>query len=182
MAHSTLPFEGTCLQPLEALNAFSELQECKIVAHKLQSGANCSEGVEVKCPARLAPNGSPGSNVPVPNNRKGPMLTLIAWISLALSFACATLIAVDEMRRPQKMWIMNIVWPVTALYLSVFAVWAYFRLGRGMTKQAMESMPKQMIERTTMREGRSVSALAASMAASIASRSSASSTCCTCQP
>ena len=75
------------------------------------------------------------------------MLTLIAWISLALSFACATLIAVDEMRRPQKMWIMNIVWPVTALYLSVFAVWAYFRLGRGMTKQAMESMPKQMMER-----------------------------------
>jgi hypothetical protein len=30
----------------------------------------------------------------------------------------------------QRMWIMNIVWPVTSLYLSVFGLWAYFRFDR----------------------------------------------------
>lgn len=29
-----------------------------------------------------------------------------------------------------KMGVMNVVWPVTALYFSVLAVWAYYRLGR----------------------------------------------------
>ena len=51
------------------------------------------------------------------------MLAAIAWVSLAVAFACALWIAVDEMRHPQAMAIMNIVWPVTALYLSVFALW-----------------------------------------------------------
>ena len=35
-------------------------------------------------------------------------------------------------RRPQKMFIMNLVWPITALYFSVFALWFYFRIGRPM--------------------------------------------------
>lgn len=26
--------------------------------------------------------------------------------------------------------VMNVVWPVSALYFSVFAVWAYYRIGR----------------------------------------------------
>jgi hypothetical protein len=29
---------------------------------------------------------------------------------------------IDEIRHPQKMWIMNIVWPVTALCLNVFGI------------------------------------------------------------
>lgn len=36
------------------------------------------------------------------------------------------------------MWIMNIVWPATALYLSVFALWGYFRYGRRMARDAMQ--------------------------------------------
>lgn len=40
------------------------------------------------------------------------------------------------------MGIMNVVWPATALYLSVVGLWAYFRLGRHMTKEAQVS--KQM--------------------------------------
>ena len=58
------------------------------------------------------------------------MLHLVAWISLVVAFACATVIAADEVGRPQRMFIMNIVWPVTALYFSVFALWAYLRFGR----------------------------------------------------
>lgn len=71
------------------------------------------------------------------------MFETIAWISLGIAFFCAILIAVDELRHPQKMWIMNIVWPVTALYFSVFAVWGYFRAGRKMSKSAMNNMDEQ---------------------------------------
>ena len=65
-------------------------------------------------------------------------LTVIAWCSIAVAFACALIIALDEVRRPQKMAVMNVVWPVTALYFSVFAVWAYFALGTKKTEAAMQ--------------------------------------------
>jgi Domain of unknown function (DUF4396) len=82
------------------------------------------------------------------------VFTLIAWISLGAAFVCALAIAIDEMRHPQQMWIMNIVWPVTALYFSVFALWGYFRIGRGMTKNAMHGMSKdQMQQHKTPQEG-----------------------------
>lgn len=74
------------------------------------------------------------------------MLTIFAWISLALAFGCALVIVVDETRHPQKMWIMNVVWPVTALYLSVFTLWAYFARGRGMSRDAMQSMSKEQMD------------------------------------
>lgn len=34
------------------------------------------------------------------------------------------------------MWIMNLVWPITALYFSIFGLWGYVRAGRRMTKSA----------------------------------------------
>jgi hypothetical protein len=75
------------------------------------------------------------------------MLETIAWISLGIAFTCAIIIAVDEVRHPQKMWIMNIVWPVTSLYFSVFALWAYFRKGRTMRKDAMQEMSREQMDR-----------------------------------
>lgn len=75
------------------------------------------------------------------------MLTVFAWISLALAFGCALVIMADEIRHPQKMWIMNVVWPVTALYLSVFALWGYFRLGRGMARETMKGMSDKEMKR-----------------------------------
>ncbi len=79
-------------------------------------------------------------------------LELISWISLGLAFLSALVIAVDELRHPQKMWIMNIVWPVTALYFSVFAVWGYFRVGRPMSKDSMENMPKEDMDKHMKRQ------------------------------
>jgi len=64
-------------------------------------------------------------------------LTAIAWLSIGLSVLCAFVIAVDEARHPQGMAVMNVVWPVTALYFSVFALWAYFTLGRGKSSTAV---------------------------------------------
>jgi hypothetical protein len=54
----------------------------------------------------------------------------IAWISIGIAVLCALLIAWDEVRRPQQMAVMNIVWPTTALYFSIFALWAYIKTGR----------------------------------------------------
>ncbi|WP_157478095.1 DUF4396 domain-containing protein [Granulicella tundricola] len=68
------------------------------------------------------------------------MFELIAWISLGLAFVSAAVIVIDEVRHPQKMGVMNIVWPATALYFSVFAVWAYFVKGRGMARDAVQGM------------------------------------------
>ncbi|HVY56342.1 MAG TPA: DUF4396 domain-containing protein [Xanthobacteraceae bacterium] len=49
---------------------------------------------------------------------------------LLLGFACAAIIAFDEYREPQHMWIMNVVWPVTALFGTLLWLWGYFRFGR----------------------------------------------------
>jgi len=50
---------------------------------------------------------------------------------------------------------MNVVWPVTALYFSVFGMWGYFHLGRRMAKDGMQGMPKhQMQPQMTRREER----------------------------
>lgn len=62
------------------------------------------------------------------------MLVEIAWLSIAVAVLCAFIIAVDETRHPQSMGIMNVVWPVTALYLSVIGLWWYFRAGRKMAR------------------------------------------------
>jgi len=59
-----------------------------------------------------------------------------AWLhSLSIAFlllglACAVVIAADLVRHKQHMWIMNVVWPVTALFGTVWIVWQYFTYGR----------------------------------------------------
>ena len=65
-------------------------------------------------------------------------LTVVAWVSIGVAVVCAVVIALDEVRHPQAMGVMNVVWPVTALYFSVFAVWGYFAVGRRKTRAAME--------------------------------------------
>lgn len=62
------------------------------------------------------------------------MLHVIAWLSLGTAFFGAAMITVHEIRNPQKMMVMNLVWPLTALYLSVFGLFLYFRLGVPMAK------------------------------------------------
>ena len=57
-------------------------------------------------------------------------LHILSILSLSLGFVCAAIIAVDEVRDPQHMWIMNIVWPATALFGSVLTVAGYFIYGK----------------------------------------------------
>lgn len=59
-----------------------------------------------------------------------------AWLhdlsiaSLLAGAICAAVIAADLRRHPQRMWIMDLVWPVTALFGSVWVLWQYFTYGR----------------------------------------------------
>ena len=58
-------------------------------------------------------------------------LTVLSWCSLGLAGVVAVWIAVDiAAGRRQPMRIMNIVWPVTALYFGPLAPAFYFRFGR----------------------------------------------------
>jgi len=70
-------------------------------------------------------------------------LHTLATVSLAVAFACAIVIALDEVRRPQHMWVMNLVWPLTALFGSVLWLAAYYIWGRssGDHKRDMEQKP-----------------------------------------
>jgi hypothetical protein len=58
----------------------------------------------------------------------------LSWVSLLLGAVCAVAISADLLRRPQHMWIMNLVWPVTALFGAVWVVWLYVRYGRRTTQ------------------------------------------------
>lgn len=52
-------------------------------------------------------------------------LHIIAWIYIGICVVCALGIAIHALLRPQKMWIMGLVWPITALYMGPFATYMY---------------------------------------------------------
>jgi hypothetical protein len=95
------------------------------------------------------------------------MLQVFAWLSLGIAFLCAAIITAHEIRYPQKMMVMNLVWPLTALYLSVFGLIAYFRFGVPMARsrghQEGESQPDS--GRMTMRQNAEVSLIDAAISA-----------------
>jgi hypothetical protein len=57
-------------------------------------------------------------------------LHTLSVLFLALGVVLALAVVVDERRRPQMMMIMNVVWPVTVLYGTVFGLWLYLTFGR----------------------------------------------------
>ena len=62
-------------------------------------------------------------------------LVIVAWVSLAAAAASAVVIAVDVAAgRRQHMGVMNVVWPVTALYAGPLALVAYLAFGRAMKR------------------------------------------------
>jgi hypothetical protein len=70
-------------------------------------------------------------------------LHFLSMAALVLGVIWASVVVVDLMRHPQKMAVMNVVWPVTALFGTVLTVWAYFAIGRASSQEAMkEAMHK----------------------------------------
>jgi len=73
-----------------------------------------------------------------------PWFEALAIIALAVALISSALIAADIVAgHPQHMAIMEYVWPITALYLGPLAVYAYWKLGRPMSKPAMRRMKGQ---------------------------------------
>lgn len=57
-------------------------------------------------------------------------LNHLALASLTTALICTVLIAAHEARRPQSMWIMNLVWPLTALFGGLVWLAGYLVWGR----------------------------------------------------
>jgi hypothetical protein len=65
-------------------------------------------------------------------------LFAVSIVALAVAAISAIVILFDIVTgHRQHMWIMNLVWPITALWAGPIALWAYFRIGRLSTHQAM---------------------------------------------
>jgi len=63
-------------------------------------------------------------------------LDAVSWISIILGFVTAGIISIDLIPHPQKMRIMDIVWPVTGLYFPLIGLWFYHAMGRPMASNA----------------------------------------------
>lgn len=57
-------------------------------------------------------------------------LCLLSIAYLVFGALCAAIIAFDLARHPQHMWIMNMIWPVTALFGTGWILWQYLTYGR----------------------------------------------------
>ena len=66
---------------------------------------------------------------------------LVAWAALALGFASALVIAADVvlLGNRQHTAIMNLVFPLTALYMGPVALWGYLTRGRRMSHRQMQA-------------------------------------------
>jgi hypothetical protein len=65
-------------------------------------------------------------------------LHILAILSLLLGLTVAIVIAIDELRDPQHMWIMNVVWPAAALFGTLLVFWGYRRYGKLAAKSRVE--------------------------------------------
>lgn len=67
-------------------------------------------------------------------------LYLLSIIGLIAGGISALIIVFDILAgHRQHMWIMNLVWPITALWGGPVALWAYFKVGRLSTHRAMQA-------------------------------------------
>jgi hypothetical protein len=60
-------------------------------------------------------------------------------VTLIAGALCAVAVFIDVLRRPQTMAVMNIVWPVCALFGILLTLWLYWRFGRSAAKGAQHS-------------------------------------------
>lgn len=73
-------------------------------------------------------------------------LMIVSWVALALGFGSALAILADELLlgHRQQMAVMNLVHPITALYLGPIWVWAYLRDGRRSAHDLMRDEARRL--------------------------------------
>ncbi len=68
----------------------------------------------------------------------------LSILALVVTGVCALVITIDiVMDHRQHMWIMNLVWPITALWAGPLALWMYFKIGRLSTHHAVQKAREQ---------------------------------------
>ncbi|HRX86608.1 MAG TPA: DUF4396 domain-containing protein [Phycisphaerae bacterium] len=66
-------------------------------------------------------------------------LVMVASASLAVAGVCALICIADLLAgHRQHMWIMNVVWPMTALWSGPIGLFAYYKIGRLSSQRAMQ--------------------------------------------
>ena len=78
-------------------------------------------------------------------------LHVLSIASLLLGALCLLGILADVVRHPQHMGIMNVVWPVTALFGTVWVAWQYVRYGR---------LARDSVARAAMNRGETMPSMA----------------------
>lgn len=73
-------------------------------------------------------------------------LRVLAWTYIALCSAIALWILFDSLRHPRKMLVMQVVWPITAMYFGPTAAWLYLR-----TRPVAHRGPEQADQQTKER-------------------------------
>jgi hypothetical protein len=70
------------------------------------------------------------------------VLLTISILSLMVADVCCLILVADLWAHPQKIAVMNAVWPITALYSEPLALVAYFWFGRQRGAQAGAPAPR----------------------------------------
>lgn len=71
------------------------------------------------------------------------LLRTVSLSSISVALLSAAIIGVHVAGNRQPMWIMNVVWPVTALFAGPLALLAYFTLGTSSLKHHPEASKKK---------------------------------------
>jgi hypothetical protein len=74
-------------------------------------------------------------------------LHILAWFYIALCLVCTVVLLIHTISKPQKMWIMGLVWPITALYMGPVAVYLYWKTLPVSEKKPMSAEMKAIQER-----------------------------------
>lgn len=63
-------------------------------------------------------------------------LDVLCSLCLLLGLVCGIALLVDVLRHPPRMAVMSLVWPISALFGTVFVLWLYIRHGRALLKNS----------------------------------------------
>jgi Domain of unknown function (DUF4396) len=87
-------------------------------------------------------------------------LEILAVFSLAAGILSAFIITIDlAAGNTQKMWIMNAVWPITALYSGPLGLWFYYAVGRMSSKKELRHKSEANQRKVSMWQAVGVAAM-----------------------
>ena len=72
------------------------------------------------------------------------LLEIVSVTFLGIGLVSSLIVLLDILNgHRQHMWVMNIVWPITALYAGALGLWAYYKLGRLSTARQTREAKEQ---------------------------------------